>query len=99
MSNQSSKTTAVSLHIFGKVQGVGYRQWMRQTASKLGINGWVKNCNDGSVLSAASGPAHQVEALIALCKVGPSSARVKKIEVLELTESDCRFPEKFEIQS
>ena len=35
--------------IFGKVQGVGYREWARKKANHLKLKGWIKNCNDSTV--------------------------------------------------
>ncbi len=74
------------LRIFGRVQGVWYRGWTVDTARRLGVDGWVRNCLDGSVEALVSGPESAVEALIARCREGPSAARVERIEVEESNE-------------
>jgi acylphosphatase len=62
--------------IRGRVQGVGYRAWLEFTAQGLGLDGWVRNRRDGSVEALLAGPARVVAEMIALCRQGPSAARV-----------------------
>ncbi|WP_019832610.1 acylphosphatase [Sphingomonas sp. PR090111-T3T-6A] len=71
------------LAIHGRVQGVCYRDWAVRTATLLGISGWVRNRPDGSVEALAMGEAEAVEAFIARCRGGPSSARVDGIAISE----------------
>jgi acylphosphatase len=66
--------------IRGRVQGVGYRYWVEQQARARGLEGWVRNCRDGSVEALFAGPAEVVADLIAKCRRGPSSARVDDIQ-------------------
>ena len=70
--------TAVALHITvtGRVQGVGFRIWMRQEALRRGLRGWVRNRHDGSVEALVIGNQAAVEALVADCHRGPAMARV-----------------------
>lgn len=65
--------------ISGKVQGVWFRAWTVQEATKLGLRGWVRNRADGSVEALLAGPAEKVEAMIALCHEGPRAARVSSV--------------------
>ena len=74
-------TVARHLAIRGRVQGVCYRDWAVRTAKSLGVSGWVRNRPDGSVEALAMGEADAVEAFIARCRGGPSSARVDDIEI------------------
>lgn len=67
------------LTITGRVQGVGYRDWLVREARRLGLRGWVRNRPDGSVEALAAGEATAVEALVALCRRGPFPARVDGI--------------------
>jgi acylphosphatase len=60
----------------GRVQGVGFRAFVEFQAIKLDLEGWVRNRRDGSVEAVFSGPAEAVEAMIALCRRGPSAAQV-----------------------
>jgi acylphosphatase len=76
---------ATRLMISGRVQGVGYRQWMQAEAQRLGLAGWVRNRHDGSVEAVVDGPAHTVGELIEAARTGPPAARVDAIET-EQTE-------------
>jgi acylphosphatase len=66
--------------IRGRVQGVGYRYWLEQQARARGLEGWVRNRRDGSVEALFAGPPDVVSGMIALCRRGPSSARVDAVE-------------------
>ncbi len=65
--------------IRGRVQGVGYRAWVEHRARAHGLEGWVRNLRDGSVEAVLAGPADAVAEMIALCRRGPSSARVDAV--------------------
>jgi acylphosphatase len=67
---------ALRLIITGRVQGVGFRIWMRQEALRRGLRGWVRNRHDGSVEALIIGEQAAVEALVAACHRGPAMARV-----------------------
>src|SRR6202158_5676607 len=68
------------LTIRGRVQGVGYRYWLAQQARVRGLEGWVRNRRDSSVEALFAGPAEVVSETIALCRRGPSSARVDTVQ-------------------
>ena len=68
------------LRIEGRVQGVGYRDWMRQEADRLGLQGWVRNRPDGSVQALVAGEEGAVQVLLTACRRGPTLARVDRIE-------------------
>jgi acylphosphatase len=67
------------LRIEGRVQGVGYRDWILREAQRLGLDGWVRNLVDGSVQALVAGDEAAVEALLTLCRRGPLMARVDAI--------------------
>jgi acylphosphatase len=69
------------------VQGVFYRSRARDAAGSLGLRGWVRNCEDGSVEALAEGSDESVEDFIAWCHDGPSRARVTRIDVREAEPS------------
>lgn len=73
------------LVIFGRVQGVFYRESMRIEAERLGVTGWVRNRRDATVEAVVQGPAAAVEAIIAWARRGPPDARVAGVEVGEAT--------------
>lgn len=65
--------------IAGRVQGIGYRQWMEQEATRLGVQGWVRNRRDGTVEALVAGEEAAVQALLSACRRGPVLARVSDI--------------------
>jgi acylphosphatase len=73
------------LVIHGSVQGVGYRYAMVEVAAERGVEGWVRNCRDGTVEAFVQGEPVAVEAIIAWCRRGPSAARVTRVDVTEAT--------------
>jgi acylphosphatase len=78
------------LKIYGRVQGVGFRSNTRRQARRLGIKGWVKNLQDGSVEVVAQGLGENIDELISWCHRGPPTANVSKVEV-EKTEVEEEF--------
>ena len=82
----------------GAVQGVGYREFTRRAALRLGVTGWVRNCSDGSVEALIRGPRKAVEALVAEMRKGPRSAAVSKMSVTELDDIHDRESGAFAIR-
>jgi acylphosphatase len=74
---------AVQARVSGRVQGVSFRWYTEEKARSLGVGGWVRNEPDGSVLVHAEGEAEAVDALVAWCHEGPTSARVSGVAVRE----------------
>jgi len=74
------------LSIRGRVQGVGYRDWMERNALSRGLEGWVRNRRDGSVEAALAGPDTQVHAMVESCWRGPVNARVDVIDQTQAEE-------------
>ncbi|UYA61002.1 Acylphosphate phosphohydrolase [Pectobacterium sp. F1-1] len=71
---------ATVAYVYGMVQGVGFRYNTQHQARRLGLNGYARNCDDGSVEVVANGEPHAVEALIEWLKQGgPRSARVDRV--------------------
>ncbi len=71
--------------VTGRVQGVGFRQFIKSSSIKLNIKGWVKNLPDHSLEAIFTGSAENLEKIIEKCHKGPFLAEVKdvKIEYLE----------------
>ena len=68
------------LAIHGVVQGVWFRESMRQEAARLGVTGWVRNRADGSVEAMVQGTAQAVEAITRWARHGPEQARVERVD-------------------
>jgi acylphosphatase len=68
---------------YGLVQGVFFRDTLRQAALRHGIAGWVRNRGDGSVEAVFEGTSHDVERLVELARRGPRGAQVDRLEVWE----------------
>lgn len=66
--------------VSGRVQGVMFRQSTARRARELGIDGWVRNCADGSVEGCAAGSADALEALRRWLHKGPPAARVDAVD-------------------
>lgn len=71
------------LQILGRVQGVWFRESMRQEAERLGVTGWVCNRPGGSVEAVIQGSTEDVNALLAWTKTGPPMAQVERVIVNE----------------
>ncbi len=69
------------LVISGKVQGVGFRYWMKNLAINNNISGWVKNKLSGDVEALIIGQEKEVQKLIKQCKIEPSSATIQNIQI------------------
>lgn len=78
---------AVRVVISGRVQGVGYRAWTVATASKLQLNGWVRNRMDSTVEAVFSGDENIIQKMLEACKDGPMMARVDDIESMVWEEA------------
>ena len=65
----------------GRVQGVGFRAWVEDTAIELGLRGWVRNRRDGSVEAVLAGELELVLNMIEASRRGPPAARVERLDV------------------
>jgi acylphosphatase len=82
MSSENENRRTVTVRIEGRVQGVYFRAWTYETARALGLDGWVRNCDDGSVEATFSGPAEVVAEMLQRCKDGPRDAHVTAVVVV-----------------
>lgn len=82
----------VRITISGVVQGVYFRTSARNKAIELGLNGWVRNLNNGSVLAEAEGIHSAVEQFITWCYHGPDAAIVTGVDLENIpTENEPDF--------
>jgi len=74
---------AVRVYIFGTVQGVFFRIFIKEQADKLNVMGYVRNKQDGSVEAWFEGNSSDVNKMIELCKKGPAHAIIKRLDIVD----------------
>ena len=78
---QRAPAQRLSATVTGRVQGVGYRWWVRGIADQLGLTGWVMNGpNERTVELLAEGRQEALDELERLLRIGPLGARVEQVE-------------------
>ncbi len=73
----------VHVYVTGRVQGVFFRATTRDTAQERGVDGWVKNLDDGRVEAVFEGDPDAVDAMVDFCYEGSDMASVSTVEVEE----------------
>ena len=76
----NSEITVVKGTVTGRVQGVGFRYFVQEVATKLGIVGWVRNLSDGRVEFELQGEQTAIKDTISRIKEGPAYAKVESID-------------------
>jgi len=71
------------VRVHGRVQGVCFRDTLRQAAVRHGVVGWARNCPDGTVEAVFEGAPADVERLVDVARRGPSGAHVTRLDVSE----------------
>ena len=74
---------AIRVTVTGAVQGVGYRAWVENEATRRGLAGWIRNRRDGSVEAVFSGEPGAVDGMLAACAVGPLGGEVTAVAVAD----------------
>jgi acylphosphatase len=80
--------TTVHLEVVGRVQGVGFRWFVREAARRADLAGWVRNREDGRVEIAASGSESAIAQLVSAARTGPPGARVDRVDELPFSGLD-----------
>ena len=65
--------------ISGRVQGVGFRWFVKDAATRHGVAGWVRNLPDGRVEALVEGESNAVDRIEQLIRAGPRNARVDRV--------------------
>ena len=81
----AENTQRAHVYVSGQVQGVNFRGATQQEAERLGLNGWVRNLQDGRVEAVFEGDSETVRQMIDWCENGPSSADVDDVSVEQET--------------
>lgn len=79
--SEDNDLTTLRLRIEGFVQAVGYRHYAITEATKLDLDGWIRNRSDGTVEAVVSGGTKAVELFVQACVKGPAGSRVDNIEL------------------
>ena len=80
----------IILKIYGKVQGVFFRDSSRMKARELNLLGWVRNEQDGTIKIITEGEDKDLQRFIEWCKYGPDNAEVEKVDI-KWTEPTGQF--------
>ncbi|UUL84164.1 acylphosphatase [Sphingomonas sp. S1-29] len=84
------------VYVSGKVQGVGYRDYMVRKAREHGVVGWVRNTRDGRVEMLASGEDDALAAFVEASRGGPMLCRVDNVEAHPDSEKPAKgFTKRF----
>jgi acylphosphatase len=78
---QTSEYRAAHTIAHGLVQGVGFRHYTRVSAQLLGVAGWVRNMDDGSVEIWAEGTKDRLQQFIQAIRRGPGHGRVTQLDL------------------
>ncbi len=78
MGNDMARLHAI---VEGRVQGVGFRYFVVETAQSLGVNGWVRNRWDDTVEVMAEGDRQVLEKMLAALRRGPRAAFVSNVQI------------------
>lgn len=76
---------AVRVVVHGHVQGVFFRDSLRQCADNNGVAGWARNRDDGAVETLLEGSPNAVETVLDFCREGPSRADVQDVEATDVS--------------
>ena len=82
----------------GFVQGVGYRDFARRAALRLGVSGWVRNRADGAVEALLAGPPADVERMLSAMRRGPPGATVRSLRLVDPAPDDGPNPAGFAVR-
>ncbi len=74
------KKKRLEARVYGFVQGVGFRYFVKRNALRLGLNGYAKNLPDGSVEVVAEGSEESLLKLLEYLRQGNSYSRVERVD-------------------
>lgn len=74
----------------GRVQGVGFRFFVRERAALEGLAGWARNADDGAVEIEAEGERSAIDRFERAVRQGPAGSRVESVEAVDVTPEHRR---------
>jgi acylphosphatase len=85
--------SSVTRHVTfrGRVQGVGFRAFVEEAATRQGLEGWVRNRRVGTVEAVLFGDTATVDAVVEACRKGPAMSRVESIDQREATADELKL--------
>ena len=81
---------SLRLYITGTVQGVFFRNFVKENAERYNVKGFVRNLEDGRIEIFLEGDVNDVNKMIELCKKGPKHSQIQKVEEKEETFQDLK---------
>lgn len=93
-----NETDRLHARISGRVQGVGFRWFVREEARRLGLAGWVRNLPTGDVELVAEGPPETLDQFAKTVGQGPPGARVEIVHRLPTAAGIDTLPSPFSIE-
>ncbi len=79
----------LGFRVSGRVQGVGYRWFVKETAKKHSVYGWVRNALDGSVEGEAQGSIPSIDGFLKEIKTGHPWTAAEKVETQEMLDQEA----------
>ena len=80
----------IRIYITGMVQGVYFRQFVKDQADKIGVKGYVRNLEDGRVEVIIEGKDKEVEEMMKICRKGAPYSQVKELEIEDIRTQDFK---------
>ena len=74
---------SIRLYISGIVQGIFFRNFVKENAERYNVKGFVRNLEDGRVEIFLEGGVDDVNKMIEICKTGPKHSQIKNVEEKE----------------
>lgn len=74
---------AFRLYISGTVQGIFFRQFIKDNAERNNLRGFVRNLEDGRIEIFIEGDNENVDKMIEVCRKGPKHSQIKKVDIKE----------------
>ena len=78
----------IHVFIYGNVQMVTFRYFLKRKADELELTGWVKNKDSDCVEAVFEGKRARITRIRKFCKIGPGLARIKEVKVIKEEPED-----------